>query len=594
MTWYGNLHPGTVMIDAKPIPGSDKVVASFSPGHGQREHAGRITIVDPKAGPDEVSFARPVSKGNQFYDPWAFSEDCFMAALGPTLGLLDGTGNQQEIFKLPEADVKAGMHLHEPRPLVSRPRERMVVERVDPRASTGRLVLADIYNGRNMAGIKHGEIKKLLVLESLPMPIHYTGGMDPISYGGTFTLERIVGTVPVEPDGSAFMELPALRSLFFVALDEHDLSVKRMQSFLTVQPGETTSCVGCHEQRTQAPQSVSGFETLAALRRAPSKVEPIADIPDVIDYPRDIQPILDALCVQCHGYEKNDAGGPRAARLLLTGDRGPMFSHSYYMLTVAGLFSDGRNQARSNYGPRQLGSSASRILKFLDGSHYGAKADARQQKLVRLWIETGAAYPGTYAALGCGMIGGYAENAQVDTDWEWAATKAAAEVINRRCASCHDDPARLLPRALSDERGVSFWQPSMNDPRLGTSRHIVFNLSQPEKSLLLLGPLAESGGGWGLCRDVKTKQKATVFENHTDPDYQKLLAMCQAGKDHLDEIKRFDMPDFRPRVDWIREMKRYGILQAETRPEERIDVYATERSYWESVWYRPRTRSGNR
>ena len=61
------------------------------------------------------------------------------------------------------------------------------------------------------------------MLESLPMPIHYTGGMDPISYGGTFTLERIVGTVPVEPDGSAYLELPALRSFFFVALDEDDL-----------------------------------------------------------------------------------------------------------------------------------------------------------------------------------------------------------------------------------------------------------------------------------------------------------------------------------------------------------------------------------
>ena len=102
-----------------------------------------------------------------------------------------------------------------------------------------------------MAGVAVGEIKKLLVLESLPMPIHYTGGMEPISFGGTFTLERIVGTVPVEADGSAFMELPALRSFFFVALDQNDLSVKRMQSFLTVQPGETSSCVGCHEERTR-------------------------------------------------------------------------------------------------------------------------------------------------------------------------------------------------------------------------------------------------------------------------------------------------------------------------------------------------------
>jgi hypothetical protein len=50
MVYYGNLHPGTVMIDAKPTPGTDKVVCGFSPGHGQKEHAGRVTIVSPKKG----------------------------------------------------------------------------------------------------------------------------------------------------------------------------------------------------------------------------------------------------------------------------------------------------------------------------------------------------------------------------------------------------------------------------------------------------------------------------------------------------------------------------------------------------------------
>ena len=126
-----------------------------------------------------------------------------------------------------------------------------------------------------------------------------------------------------------------------------------------------------------------------------------------------IQPVLDALCVDCHGYEKTAAGGPRAGRLILAGDHGPMFSHSYYMMTIARLFSDGRNLPRGNYAPRSLGSSASRILGLLDGSHYGVRATDAQKRLLRLWIETGAAYPGTYAALGTGMIGGYAENQQI-------------------------------------------------------------------------------------------------------------------------------------------------------------------------------------
>ena len=44
------------------------------------------------------------------------------AALGATIVVLDADGAQQEIFKLPPDDVKAGLLLHEPRPL--RPRER--------------------------------------------------------------------------------------------------------------------------------------------------------------------------------------------------------------------------------------------------------------------------------------------------------------------------------------------------------------------------------------------------------------------------------------------------------------------------------------
>ena len=65
----------------------------------------------------------------------------------------------------------------------------------------GELLLEDVYMGRNMAGVRRGDIKKLLVLEQLPKPIDFSGGPEPLTIGGTFNLERILGTVPVEPDG---------------------------------------------------------------------------------------------------------------------------------------------------------------------------------------------------------------------------------------------------------------------------------------------------------------------------------------------------------------------------------------------------------
>ena len=581
MVYYGNMHPGIVMIDAKPIPNTSKVVAIFSPGHGRNEHDGIITIVNPKKGPDDRTFSRAISPKSNFRDPWAFSEDIFMAAQGRRLVLLDGEGNECEIHRLSQEEIAAGLELHEPRPIIQRRRERVIPSRIDRRRETGTLVVMDIYKGRNLEGVKRGEIKKLLIMESLPKPINFTGGMDPLTYGGSFTLERVLGTVPVEPDGSAAMELPAMRSLFLIALDKDDLAVKRMQSFLTVQPGEVSGCVGCHEQRTQSfiPRS-----NLLATRRRPSQIEPYKDCPDVFDFPRDIQPILDNLCVDCHGYEKTERGGPYAGKVALTGDHGPMFSHAYFTMTVRQLFVDGRDKAVSNYKPRSLGSGASRVLKMLDGAHYDVKATDHQKRMLRLWIEVGAPYPGTYAALGTGSIGGYLENRLVNTDSKWPTTAAGAEVIQRRCAECHTGKD-VLPKSLCDERGISFWRFDINDPRLKLSRHIVFNLSRPEKSLLLLAPLAEKSGGLALCRD-KAGKAADVFADTTDADYRKLLAMAAAGKTNLDTIKRFDMPDFRARPQYLRELRLYGILPPDHPDDAKVDVYQLDEEYWQSLWYR--------
>jgi hypothetical protein len=586
MTWFGNMHPGITMIDAKPIPGTDKVVASFSPGHGLREHDGHITVVDPSGGPDAKEFAKRISRSHHFRDPWAFSEDCFLAASRDTLVVMDETGRLQEILKLSDEDRAAGLECHEPRPLVPRPRERLIHPRINPSDPNGRYLLADIYDGRNMDGIQEGEIKKLLVLETLPMPIHFTGGMEPLTYGGSFTLERILGTVPVEDDGSAFFEVPAMRSVFFVALDEKDISVKRMQSFTTVQPGEIMSCVGCHEHRSQTPRSE--FRPTLALRKPPAQIEPIRDVPDVLDYPRDIQPILNRHCIQCHDYDHpGKAGG-----VFLTGDRGPMFTISYFTLTARRQIADGRNLPKSNYAPRELGSGGSALMRKIEPEHYNVQLSDLEKKTIRLWIETGAAHPGTYAALGSGMIGAFNENQLDRSDTEWPTTKASMAALQNRCAGCHDKHLPL-PTSPSHEHIRPPWEyMGVDDPRRRISRHLLYNLTRPEKSLLLLAPLSKNAGGFGLCKtawggEAASAEPAEVFRSTGDPDYQTILTAITDAKKHLDEIKRFDMPGFRPRYDWVREMKRYGILPAGTAAEEVTDVYAVERAYWESLWYQP-------
>lgn len=581
MVFFGNMHPGISMLDAKPIPGTSKVVASFSPGHGLLEHNGRVTIVDPAAGPDAASFARPISQTADFRDPYPLAEDSYLVAQQSSILHMNGQGATRVLYSLTAAERAAGLECHEPRPLEPRLREPLIPHRIEPSKGTGVLFLSDVYRGRNMGGVKRGDIKELLVLETLPKPINFTGSGDPISYNGTFTLERVLGTVPVEADGSACFELPALRSFFFVALDSEGLAVKRMQSFLTVQPGETLGCIGCHENRTETMRQTSEH---AALRRPPSTVRPINDIPDVFDFPRDIQPILDRHCVRCHDTDRHDLQhGRRAGGVILTGDRGPFFSHSFWMLTVSGQFSDGRNLPRSNYAPRTLGSAASPLLKLLDGSHYNAALTLHERSMVRLWIDSGAPYAGTYAALGTGMIGSYREDILDRSDTNWPAVKAAQPVLGKRCGTCHTG-GLTLPDSPSDDSGMPPWQSNFSDPRTRFSRHILYNLTRPEKSLLLLAPLAKEVGGYGICRAAGTTTTA-VFAGTDDADYRLLLESVLAAQRALEEMKRFDMPGFLPGPEYVREMVRYGILSRA--PDRPIDVYATDRAYWESLWYRP-------
>ena len=572
MVLFGNQHAGFAMLDAKPIPGTDKLVASFSPGHGRPEHAGYVTIVDCRTGPDDLTAVRRISRrGPTYRDPYPLSVDCFLVAMGGEIRVMDGAGNTETIYRLPEAEKQ--LACHEPRPIRARTREPVIPSRVNATSQTGRLVLADVYKGRNMAGVRRGDITELLVLEQLPKPVNFSGGMWPISIGGTFTLARILGTVPVEPDGSAHMEVPALRSLFFVALDKHKLSVKRMHSFLTVQPGETTGCVGCHEKRLVPPPSQ--LADLAAVRRGPSRIRPVRDVPDVFDFPRDVQPILDKHCVRCHNPDRPDGG------IDLCGDHTPLFSQSYWTIVQHGLIADGRNERYGNRPPRTTGSSASRLLTLLDGGHYGVRVSAAEKRRIRLWIDSSAPYAGTYAALGSGMC----------------PVEFPVEVMIRRCGKCHasepkskhrigrhpyfrferSGPAMPLVHTFLDLQQI---RARIGYYKFGSARppQSLCNLSRPTKSLLLRAPLSKEAGGLGLCT-------STVFASPDDPGYITILDAIRKASGRLAEEKRFDMPGFRPNDYYIHQMQRYGVLPKDLRPTGPVDPYQTDRAYWRSFQY---------
>jgi len=579
--YFGNMHGGTAMLDAKPIPprpgsgraGTNRVVASFSPGHGRPEHAGYVTVVDPGRGPDARSSARRISRGGPVYrDPYPLSGDLFLVARDRRLMLMDAAGNTDTLYELPAGGKR--VWLHEPRPIARRPREAPVPSRVDLQQHTGRLLLDDVYHGRNMASVRRGHIARLLILAQLPKPVNFSGGPWPISNGGTFTLARILGTVPVADDGSAYFEVPAMQPVFFVALDDRDLSVKRMQSFVSVQPGEVTGCVGCHETRTSTPPAAG--RRPAAARRPPSRIEPVTDVPDVLDFHRDVQPVLDRHCVRCHSPNRYDG------RVDLVGNHTPLFCNSYWTIIQRGLIADGRN-ALGNRAPYSIGSSASRLMKLLDGSHYKAKPTAREVKTVRLWIESSAVYAGTYAALGSGF----------------ATVRFPVAAMTRRCGDCHGHPPRGKPigghktyfRFGKKGPAVPLVHSIMHlrDVRAGLgyfkfgysrSPQSLCNLDDPPKSLLLRAPLAKTAGGLAIC-------ERPVFQGTDDADYKAILAAITEAGRRLRRHKRFDMPGFRPNDYYCHQMQRYGILPEDLPPDKPIDPFATDRAYWQLFHYAP-------
>ncbi|MGL4944356.1 MAG: polysaccharide lyase family protein [Thermoguttaceae bacterium] len=577
MVFFGNQRPGIVMLGAKPIPNSEKVVAIFSPGHGIREHYGNLTIVDPRNGPDDHESAKMLTTHNNAADPWAFSEDEFLVARQDRVCLVDGGGFEQTLFALPSDLKDAGFWIHEPRPVIKRERENIISDQTDLTADTGRLILVDVYQGRRMQDVQRGLIKELLVLESLPEPVHFQGGMDQISLGGTFTLERILGTIPVAEDGSALMELPALRSLFFVAMDHDGRPVKRMHSFTSVMPGETNVCIGCHEPRTQTP-NFDRIHHLTTSNRPFVSPQKIEGIPEVYDFARDIQPILDKHCLECHNNDRMDGG------VNLSGDWGPLYSFSYMNLSHRNLFGDNRNRAVSNFAPYEIGSSASRLVKLIEEEHAGAKLSESEQKTIRYWIDAGANYAGTYAANASGMIGWvysgpYSDHYVVENDAEWPETKGMTEALALRCGACHGSgKAGTLPPKMSSDGQIS--------------RNWVFNLTEPVKSRLLRAPLATDAGGFGRCKygaDAGENAGKPVFASTDDADYQTILAGIERGRYYITkESPRVGTVPFWANRAYTREMIRYGVLPADHDFKAPLDPFATDRAYWEALQWQPK------
>jgi hypothetical protein len=352
-----------------------------------------------------------------FREPYPFSETFYLVShktgvkgQEKTYGIyvLDKWGNRAPLHRDPD------LSCYQPVPL--RPRTRPVqIAAVAPRSGersyrrqtvvdgnpaadeekTGTMFVQDVYLG--MTGVERGRVKYIRVMGALPWP-WLEKGIFRLSYHGTVHRKKVYGVAKVHEDGSACFTVPAEENLFFQALDENYMQLQHMPTFINLMPGENRSCVGCHEHRRQAP-SVAGASPMAMhLPVQQIQPQPGDTGPRMVDYVKDIQPILDKHCVNCHGSQN-----PKA-HLDLTGELTDNWTRSYESIAGKGLVAvrDAR-YGRSGFRPQpplSYGSHLSKLVAQIGKAP--CKGELSKEEFIRIvtWVDANSPFLRFYGGHG--------------------------------------------------------------------------------------------------------------------------------------------------------------------------------------------------
>lgn len=551
---YGNNSYWPIsMLHARAVPGSGRIVATLS-GHHDVDQCGEIGLFDTALGSEEAAGCvhlwppRDIAATqDEFYwrkldavyqYPWPLSEEFFLVACRPKgrphfgIYLVDVFGNHELIHE------DASISCSSPMPLAPRARPPVIPSRVRHEQTRATVYLADVYAGRAFAGIQRGAVKSLRVIEILNRPTgtrHWSGmdGTPSMGLCSSWDVKRVVGTVPVEADGSAYFSVPAMAAIYFQPLDDKGRALQWMRSWTTLMPGETTGCVGCHESSRDAPpvrlpsataRPPGELAPLAPLAGAPPR--PAGDAERGFSFPHDVQPVLDRHCVRCHNHDHPKGIDLRSDK---TDGFSLAYEHLRLRLKIAGTRSQPPMVAAKTYG-----AIASGLIGMLERGHHDVKLPPADWDRLVTWVDINAPYYGTY------LLTRYHANfgrcAVSDYKPLWAA-------LNDTCSSCHrvqgdlpGVPEEVFHEKIDRKKYGFTWA---GKDRYNTRNAVLVNLTHPEQSRLLRAPLAKSAGGLGLC-------SKSVFADTADPHYQAALAVLQKWTADLAAQPREDMIGAKP------------------------------------------------
>lgn len=400
----GAMFPNST-FDVQPLPGYASAFVGIISGHHGVARSGRLILFDPaKARKGAVGMLQEIPHRNrpiveevkdrlvdgvwpQFIKPSPLNDTYFLVAAKLDKNDLWG------IYLVDKFDNVTCLHKMEGEGYISPIAVRKTVtppaipDRVKLDDKQATVFIQDIYEGEGLKGIPRGTVKSLRLhaYEYAYVQTQSDHNWHGIQSG--WDIKRMLGTVPVEEDGSVIFKIPANTPVSIQPLDKDGVAVQWMRSWLTGQPGEIVSCVGCHEDQNQIviPKRV------IASQKAPHALTPPEGGTRSFTFDLEVQPILDRACIACHNGEGKAfdlRGGKKDGR---------GYGTSYLNLHPYVHRQGGEGDMVVLY-PYEYHPNTSELVRLLKKGHYNVQLTDAEWRKIYNWIDYNAPDKGYFNA----------------------------------------------------------------------------------------------------------------------------------------------------------------------------------------------------
>jgi hypothetical protein len=468
--YYGsNSYWPNSMFYAKPIPDGAGKFAAIVSGHHGVARMGELVVFDPSKGRFETDgvVQRIPGRGQKveakildnlvdqswpkFLHPLPLGGNYFIAPMKPDaktpwgLYLVDMFDNMTLIAQ------DAQFALFEPVLLKPAKRPPVLPSQI-AKDKPGYIKLIDIYSGPGLTGVPRGTIKSLRIGTYAYSYRGMGGQVDRVGEDGPWDVRRIIGTVPVSDDGSAFFEVPPNIPLMIQPLDEKGRAVQLMRSWVMSMPGEVQTCVGCHEPMNSSTPA----HRVAALNKPIEKISPWYGPSRGFSFNREVQPVLDKYCVKCHDGKEQEIPNftMRPDQTYMASSGGYRAAH--FPPAYLALKKYVRNHTMESdmhlLKPYEFHASTTDLVRMLEAGHKSVKLDTESWDRINTWIDLNTPAHGTWTE-----ISGEARTKQV--------AERRRELL-KRYASIDEDPEDYEfranpPKPKLDGKPVENTRPNM-------------------------------------------------------------------------------------------------------------------------------------